>query len=208
MLDHNGYISDIKFIDDRHLVSASGDASAMLYDIEKEYAIGQFKHKGDVMSISVHKNENLLLTGSTDGTAKIWDLRMAMDNGYNKKGGDTKSTNDPTNDNESKENGDGNDENGTSTGGGEIYSVASKHSFGSNNATNTSYSSDVNSVAWFPDASAFVMGCDDSHCKLFDLRTNCQLVSYYDPENTCNVTDIDISQSGKYVYASMYIIFS
>ena len=184
-------------------MSASGDASAMLYDIEKEYGIAQFRHKGDVMSISVHKNENLLLTGSTDGTAKIWDLRMAMDNGYNNKTGDGKSTNDPTNDNEGKEN---TSDVNNNDGAGEIYSVASKHSFGSNNSTTTSYSSDVNSVAWFPDASAFVMGCDDSHCKLFDLRTNCQLVSYYDPENTCNVTDIDISQSGKYVYASMYIV--
>ena len=35
-----------------------------------------FGHSGDVVAMSVNPNdENLLLTGSVDKTAKLWDLR-------------------------------------------------------------------------------------------------------------------------------------
>ena len=52
----------------------------------------------------------------------------------------------------------------------------------------------------FPDGNAFIAGCDDSYCKLYDLRSNCQLISYYDKENTCNATDVSVSKSRKYIY--------
>jgi len=36
-----------------------------------------FGHAGDVVAMSVHPNdENLLITGSVDKTAKLWDLRL------------------------------------------------------------------------------------------------------------------------------------
>ena len=75
---HDGYVSSCRFITERAILSASGDKTIMLWDIE----LGQRKHTfadhdSDVMSVSVLPafDENIFISGSCDKTAKVWDIR-------------------------------------------------------------------------------------------------------------------------------------
>jgi guanine nucleotide-binding protein G(I)/G(S)/G(T) subunit beta-1 len=75
---HDGYISSCRFIDEGSIISASGDKTCMLWDVE----LGQRRHTfadhdGDVMSVSVLPaiDRNVFVSGSCDKTAKVWDIR-------------------------------------------------------------------------------------------------------------------------------------
>jgi len=74
---HDGYLSCARFIDDGELMSASGDGTCILWDVESRSAKSIFMdHTGDVMSIDLNKeNKNLFCSGSVDATAKVWDMR-------------------------------------------------------------------------------------------------------------------------------------
>jgi guanine nucleotide-binding protein G(I)/G(S)/G(T) subunit beta-1 len=76
LVGHSGFLSDCRFIDSDlgKIVTCSGDASAMLWDIERNVHTVDFNgHSGDVMSCRVHSNT--LLTVSLDLTARLWDIR-------------------------------------------------------------------------------------------------------------------------------------
>lgn len=71
---HSGFLSDCRFLDTHRIVTCSGDATAMLWDIERNVHTMDFTgHSGDVMSLRVH--DNTLLTVSLDLTARLWDMR-------------------------------------------------------------------------------------------------------------------------------------
>jgi guanine nucleotide-binding protein G(I)/G(S)/G(T) subunit beta-1 len=92
---HSGYISCCRFINDRQIVTSSGDMTCMLWDIEQGVRTMEFNdHTGDVMrwvlglatgrwvrfmlttcSISLAPNANLFVSGACDATAKVWDIR-------------------------------------------------------------------------------------------------------------------------------------
>lgn len=78
---HTCYISDIEFLDNRSIVSASGDMTCALWDIAKSKRIGEFSdHLGDVLSISVPFDasdgaNNVFASGGSDGYLYIWDKR-------------------------------------------------------------------------------------------------------------------------------------
>eukprot|EP01084_Bolivina_argentea_P303533 524065_1 len=76
---HKGFISCVKFLNDEEFISASGDSTCMLWDIEYQCVKTLFTdHKADVMSIDINKeNKNVFVSGSVDATAKIWDLRSS-----------------------------------------------------------------------------------------------------------------------------------
>ncbi|KAL1918513.1 uncharacterized protein VTP21DRAFT_3173 [Calcarisporiella thermophila] len=76
---HSGYLSCCRFMDDRQMVTSSGDMTCMLWDIETGVKTEEFTdHTGDVMSISLSPtNPNTFISGSCDTTAKLWDLRTA-----------------------------------------------------------------------------------------------------------------------------------
>eukprot|EP00978_Attheya_sp_CCMP212_P022696 scaffold68134_cov52-Attheya_sp.AAC.1 len=77
LASHDGYISCCRFIDEKNIITSSGDSSCIFWDIERGDALTTFTgHGGDVMSISLSpKDKNVFVSSSIDGTAKIWDIR-------------------------------------------------------------------------------------------------------------------------------------
>jgi len=72
---HEGYISCIKFWDDAHIISSSGDSTLLLWDIEKGKTVSHFMdHTADVMSVALWQQRNVFVSVSCDNTAKIWDI--------------------------------------------------------------------------------------------------------------------------------------
>jgi len=73
---HAGYLSCCRFIDDKQIVTSSGDTSCILWDVVNESKIREFQeHEGDVMSLSLSPSDpNIFVSGACDGNAKIWDM--------------------------------------------------------------------------------------------------------------------------------------
>ena len=76
---HNKYISCARFIDDTEILSASGDGTCILWDLESREAKSIFEdHTADVMFIDLNtSNKNIFVSCSVDTTAKVWDMRSS-----------------------------------------------------------------------------------------------------------------------------------
>merc|ERR1712196_261255 len=63
--------------DKNRIITSSGDATCMLWNIEAQDVDCSFDaHTGDVMSVSINPvNENVFVSGSCDTFAKVWDIR-------------------------------------------------------------------------------------------------------------------------------------
>ncbi|XP_038905419.1 denticleless protein homolog [Benincasa hispida] len=75
---HRNAVFDVCWIkDDTQMITASGDQSMKLWDVQEMECIGILRgHKGSVKSISSHPtNHDLILSGSRDGSFALWDLR-------------------------------------------------------------------------------------------------------------------------------------
>jgi len=74
---HTGYLSCCRFLNDRQIVTSSGDMTCILWDIEAGSKVTEFSdHNGDVMSLSLNSSDkNIFVSGACDATAKLWDLR-------------------------------------------------------------------------------------------------------------------------------------
>ena len=57
-------------------------------------------------------------------------------------------------------------------------------------------------TSYFPDGRVVGTGSDDSTCRLFDLRADCELNSYGDTDIVSGVTAIGFSHSGRLLFAS------
>lgn len=76
LVGHNGYLSDCEFISDRHMITSSGDQTCIHWDIEMGQVLMKFTgHSGDVMNVNISPDRNMLVSGSCDKTAKVWDIR-------------------------------------------------------------------------------------------------------------------------------------
>ena len=76
LAQHEGYLSCCRFISDEEIITASGDSTCILWDVETKTPKVTFTdHTGDVMSVSVFEDRNCFVTGSCDTTAKIFDYR-------------------------------------------------------------------------------------------------------------------------------------
>merc|ERR1740123_2551949 len=75
---HDGYLSCARFIDNNEIISASGDGTCIVWDIQSRSVRNLFiEHTGDVMSIDLNKKQpKLFVSGSVDATAKVWDIRV------------------------------------------------------------------------------------------------------------------------------------
>lgn len=74
---HTGYLSCCRFVSDSTILTASGDMTCMLWDVESGANLEQMaEHNGDVMSLAVAPNDRTtFVSGACDATAKIWDTR-------------------------------------------------------------------------------------------------------------------------------------
>jgi guanine nucleotide-binding protein G(I)/G(S)/G(T) subunit beta-1 len=74
---HSGYLSCCRFINDRSILTSSGDMTCMKWDVETGSKVTEFAdHLGDVMSISINPtNQNTFVSGACDAFAKLWDIR-------------------------------------------------------------------------------------------------------------------------------------
>lgn len=71
---HTGFLSGCRFVDNKRVVTCSGDATAMLWDIDRNvHTVDFVGHSGDVMALRLHGDT--LLTVSLDQTARLWDVR-------------------------------------------------------------------------------------------------------------------------------------
>lgn len=72
---HEGYLSSCRFLDDKQILTSSGDSTCILWDIEKQTSLQQFDaHSSDVMSVSITSDTRLFVSGSCDTTAKVFDI--------------------------------------------------------------------------------------------------------------------------------------
>lgn len=77
---HTGFLSSCHFLDgDTQMMTASGDHSCKLWDIEQRNPVTCFKsHEADVMSISLSKDARTMVTGACDSSCKLWDIRSGQ----------------------------------------------------------------------------------------------------------------------------------
>eukprot|EP00484_Ammonia_sp_Unknown_P029687 CAMPEP_0197046064 /NCGR_PEP_ID=MMETSP1384-20130603/21820_1 /TAXON_ID=29189 /ORGANISM="Ammonia sp." /LENGTH=411 /DNA_ID=CAMNT_0042477775 /DNA_START=14 /DNA_END=1249 /DNA_ORIENTATION=+ len=75
---HEGYIACSRFIDNEHILTASGDSSCILWDIEYSQPIASFiGHSGDVECVAHNfESKHTFLSASIDMTTKLWDYRL------------------------------------------------------------------------------------------------------------------------------------
>jgi len=64
------------------------------------------------------------------------------------------------------------------------------------------HDSDINSVKAFSNGTSIVSGSDDSTCMLWDIRTDEHLQHYQSERILCGVTSVDVSLTGKYIFAA------
>jgi len=77
---HNGFLASCRFLNDKQIISASGDKTCALWDIEAGKLVTSFaEHGGDAVALSVHPaDKNLFVSGACDKTAKLWDIRSGQ----------------------------------------------------------------------------------------------------------------------------------
>jgi len=63
------------------------------------------------------------------------------------------------------------------------------------------HESDINAVQYFPNGQSFGTGSDDATCRLFDIRSDRELMQYTHDNILCGITSVAFSKSGRYFFA-------
>ncbi|TGZ58816.1 hypothetical protein CRM22_009437 [Opisthorchis felineus] len=79
MAGHTGYVGCLRFLDDQHLLTCSGDKTCAHWDIENGKIITSFRgHANDVTAVANSKQmPNTFVSSSSDHTCRLWDLRSS-----------------------------------------------------------------------------------------------------------------------------------
>ena len=74
---HDGYLASCKFVGGKGMLTASGDSTCALWDLDRSAPTQVMAdHDGDVMALAVSPTApSVFVSGSCDATAKVWDLR-------------------------------------------------------------------------------------------------------------------------------------
>eukprot|EP00468_Gymnochlora_sp_CCMP2014_P014779 CAMPEP_0167770068 /NCGR_PEP_ID=MMETSP0110_2-20121227/17694_1 /TAXON_ID=629695 /ORGANISM="Gymnochlora sp., Strain CCMP2014" /LENGTH=368 /DNA_ID=CAMNT_0007659165 /DNA_START=12 /DNA_END=1118 /DNA_ORIENTATION=- len=73
---HEGYLSSCKFIGNKRMLTASGDKTCILWDIETAKALKVFDdHTADVTSLAISKENGTFISGGIDKNAILYDYR-------------------------------------------------------------------------------------------------------------------------------------
>jgi guanine nucleotide-binding protein G(I)/G(S)/G(T) subunit beta-1 len=79
---HTGYLSCCRFISDKQIVTASGDMSLVLWDVDANTPSKTFQdHTGDVMCVALSPDKpdpTCFVSGGCDALAKRWDIRAGQ----------------------------------------------------------------------------------------------------------------------------------
>lgn len=182
---HSGYLSCCRFINDRQIVTSSGDMTCMLWDIEAGVRVMEFSdHTGDVMrsvyivwrvvgrilliclhSLSLGPSQNVFVSGACDATAKLWDIRS-----------------------------------------GKATQTFTGHESDINAVTYVEcprledVKIDATLPSFFPNGDAFATGSDDASCRLFDIRADRELNTFTHDNILCGITSVAFSISGRILF--------
>ncbi|KAK4282348.1 hypothetical protein QN277_013735 [Acacia crassicarpa] len=77
---HHNAVFDVRWIkEDAHVLTASGDQTMKLWDVQGKKCIGVLTgHRGSVKSMCSHPtNADIIVSGSRDGSFHLWDLRCS-----------------------------------------------------------------------------------------------------------------------------------
>lgn len=134
---------------------------------------------------------NKLLTSSGDSTCILWDVSRGEGvNTFTDHGGDVMSVAiSPTDPNSFVS--------GSCDSNAKIWDIREKKCV----MTFTGHESDINSVGFFPSGMAVGTGSDDSSCRLWDLRSVCEVNQYGNDRILCGITSVDFSKSGRLLFA-------
>ncbi|KIJ53713.1 hypothetical protein M422DRAFT_154579 [Sphaerobolus stellatus SS14] len=73
---HLGYLSCSRFLNDREIITSSGDMMCALWDIETKRKVTEFAgHTADVLSLSLSPTNHTFVSGGCDTAARVWDIR-------------------------------------------------------------------------------------------------------------------------------------
>ena len=73
---HAAFLSHCRFLDDRRIMTSSGDTTGALWDIDAGIMTTVFKgHFGDIICFDISEENSFMVTCSIDQTAKLWDIR-------------------------------------------------------------------------------------------------------------------------------------
>ncbi|KAM4630048.1 guanine nucleotide-binding protein G(I)/G(S)/G(T) subunit beta-3b [Polymixia lowei] len=73
---HTGYLACCRFLSDSEIITASGDTTCCLWDIETgKQKVIYTNHIGDCMSLALSSDMNTFISGACDSLAKLWDVR-------------------------------------------------------------------------------------------------------------------------------------
>ncbi len=64
-----------------------------------------------------------------------------------------------------------------------------------------SVSSSFSPLQFFPSGNAVITGSDDCTCKMYDLRSDQEVIGYQDPNLNAGVTSLALSNSGRLIFA-------
>jgi len=82
LVSHEGYLASCKFFHSpSKMLTASADATSLLWDVNKGQIIDTFaEHKANLTEVQL-VDQNTFLSSSTDTTIKLWDVRTSAKSG-------------------------------------------------------------------------------------------------------------------------------